>query len=218
MDWIAVLPADCPEDLVAGILRSAAERGWNGAASRGQEQVVVTVSGARDATELASVLPRQIDRDVLPLLSRGEYRRFGIRRALMAWLVRGLGLLVALTVLIPIVGFLRPPAVAVAEPDQIRVAAVGEILEDAARTVRFQRRPVLVIRLEDDQYYALGATCSYTEECQLEWIAERHEIVCPCHGDAFDVFGNVLQGPASIPLRRYTIERIGNDLFLARGD
>jgi nitrite reductase/ring-hydroxylating ferredoxin subunit len=212
MDWISVLPADCSEELLAGILHGVDERGWRAAASRGHEQVVVTISGADSAAEVAAVLPP--DADLQALLSRSDYARTARRRWLMVWMVRGLGILVAFGALVPILGFLAPPEASVGVPDQILVGAVGDIPENGARLVRFQSHPVLVICVEGGAYFALSATCSYTEECQLEWSAERHQIVCPCHGDVFDIFGNVLQGPSSIPLRRYAVEEIDGRLYL----
>jgi len=214
MDWISVLPTDCSDELVAGVVRGVEERGWRATASRGHEQIVVTISGADSAAEVATVLPA--DADLQGLHSRSDYARTARRRWLMVWLVRGLGVLVAFGALVPILGFLHPPEVSVGVPDQILVGAVDDIPVNGARLVRFQRRPVLVIRVETGEFFALSATCSYTEECQLEWNAERHQIVCPCHGDVFDIFGNVLSGPSSIPLRRYVVEEIDGRVYLER--
>lgn len=215
MDWISVLPGDYPEDLLAGVLRGVEERGWSGSASRGREQTVVTISGGEEASEVAAVLPAEVD--LQPLLSRSDYARVARRRWLMAWLVRVLGVVVAVVGLVPVVGFIRPPDSAVSLPDQVLVGAVDDIPTDGSRLVRVDGRPVLVIRMEDGVLHALGATCSYTEECQLEWDPLRHQIICPCHGDVFDIFGNVLQGPSSIPLRRYAVEVVDGRIYLEAG-
>ena len=216
MDWISVLPADCPEELLGGVLRGASERGWEAAVSRGREQAVVTISGPETAVEASSLLPRGVEADLQPLLSRSDYARTTRRRWLMVWMVRGLGVLVAFAGLVPILGFLAPPDVSIAVPDQILVGDVADLPENGARIVRFQRHPVLVIHADEGEFFALSAACSFTEECQLEWNVERHQIVCPCHGDVFDIFGNVIKGPSSIPLRRYVLEEIEGRLYLER--
>jgi Rieske Fe-S protein len=38
--------------------------------------------------------------------------------------------------------------------------------------------------------------------------------VCPCHGCVFDVYGNIVSGPPWAPLPSYTVERIGDRLYL----
>jgi len=215
MDWISVLPGDYPEDLLAGVLRGVEERGWSGSASRGREQTVVTISGGEAAAEVAALLPAEAD--LQALLTRSDYARIGRRRWLMAWMARGLGVLVTLAVVVPVLGFIKPPESSVAIPDQVLVGVVGDIQENAARIVRFQGRPVLVILMENGDYFALGATCSYTEACQLTWDADRHQVTCPCHGDVFDIFGNVVQGPSSIPLRRYAVKVVDGRIYLERG-
>jgi Rieske Fe-S protein len=65
-----------------------------------------------------------------------------------------------------------------------------------------------VVHHGEQRYFALSAICTHMEECRLEWDAERAQIVCPNHGCVFDLFGNVAHGPASVPLQRYTIERV----------
>ncbi|MBI5362538.1 MAG: Rieske 2Fe-2S domain-containing protein, partial [Planctomycetes bacterium] len=63
---------------------------------------------------------------------------------------------------------------------------------------------------------ALSAICTHINTCQLDWHEDRRQLVCPCHGGAFDVHGNVVQGPPSIPLATFPVERVGDELFVRR--
>ncbi|MBV8070755.1 MAG: ubiquinol-cytochrome c reductase iron-sulfur subunit [Acidobacteriaceae bacterium] len=50
--------------------------------------------------------------------------------------------------------------------------------------------------------------------CAYNWQAEKKQFVCPCHGSKFNVRGDVIEGPASRPLDRYSIKLEGNRLWL----
>lgn len=51
--------------------------------------------------------------------------------------------------------------------------------------------------------------CDVEPNAQAEWT-------CPCHGSRFGVDGRVLQGPATRPLRAFTVIRSGDALLLRR--
>ena len=117
---------------------------------------------------------------------------------------------------IPLFGFLLPPGNSPAGAGPVRVASVDQLAEGRAKLVRFENRPILLIRYGGDTF-AASASCTYMDECQLEWDTDRLQLLCPCHGDAFDVFGNVIQGPASIPLPTFAVERVEDELFVHGG-
>jgi nitrite reductase/ring-hydroxylating ferredoxin subunit len=48
---------------------------------------------------------------------------------------------------------------------------------------------------------ALDSTCSHLG-CRTRYDAEARRFVCPCHGGAYDVEGQVVAGPPPSPLRR----------------
>lgn len=66
-----------------------------------------------------------------------------------------------------------------------------KILPEGAAT------PVYVLSLEDGRYAALSPICTHLG-CTVD-IAGSH-LVCPCHGSTYDRSGQVLRGPASLPL------------------
>jgi Rieske Fe-S protein len=211
---ILVLARDSGDDLVDQVVREAERLGWRGEVSRGDEQVIVTLSGSGDPMELEDAFRRRPDVDVLPILSGREYRDLRARRRMLAGLASGLGLLTAVGAGIPVLGFLLPPKGTLADRTLVHAAKKDEVREHSAKKVLVLGRPVLLVRMDAGRYFALSAICTHMDICQLDWNPERRQLICPCHGGAFDVYGNVVQGPPSIPLASYQVEKIGTEVFI----
>jgi len=86
-----------------------------------------------------------------------------------------------------------------------RLAAPGGIVSLDAGTKR-----LLMIRSSDAAIVALDRLCTH-QSCDLDPdAAGRFDlatgvIVCRCHNAHFSTNGDVLQGPATVPLRRYDV-------------
>ena len=57
-----------------------------------------------------------------------------------------------------------------------------------------------VYRDPDGQLHAVSATCTHLG-CIVAFNDAEKAWECPCHGSRFDVDGQVLQGPATWPLK-----------------
>ncbi|MCK6447751.1 MAG: Rieske 2Fe-2S domain-containing protein [Planctomycetes bacterium] len=213
---ILILASDTPEAKLQEIVAEATRRGWRCDVSRGDEQIVVGLSGSGDVAALESALAARADVDVLPLLSHREYAFLRSRRRMMTGLVAGFGALTAAAGALPVVGFLLPPKGTLSDRSLVRAAAKAEFAERSAKKVTVLGKPILLVRLEDERYFALSAICTHMQICHLDWNEERRELVCPCHGGAFDVYGNVVKGPPSVPLQSYAIEELGEELYIRR--
>jgi len=211
---LLILARDVPPKVLDEVIRDAERLGWRGEVSRGEEQVVVALSGAGRSDELEAAMRQRPEVDVLPLLDPGELRSLRQRRRLLAGLAGGLGALAAAGAGIPVIGFLLPPKGSLEDRGLVRAGSLEELFEHEAKKVFVLGRPVLVVRLEGERCFALSAICTHMDICHLEWSGERRELLCPCHGGAFDVYGNVVHGPPSIPLATYPIERIGSEIFV----
>jgi len=213
---ILILAHDCPSETLDAILRDCERLGWRCEVSRGREQIAVGLSGPGNVRALEEALARRPEVDVLPILDREEYRRGINRRRMMGGLVGGLGMLTALGAGLPVVGFLLPPRGMLSDRSLIPAGKQSDLAQQSAHHVEVLGNPVLVVRLEDQRFYALSAVCTHMNICRLDWDRERRQLVCPCHGGAFDVYGNVVQGPPSIPLRTFPVDLIGDELYIRR--
>jgi len=213
---ILVLSSDCPPPVLEEIVREVEGLGWSCIVSHGEEQIVVSLTGEGDVAALEELLERHGEIDVVPILSQQAYGRLRTRRHMMAGLVAGLGVLTAGAAGAPLLGFLLPPKGMLADRSLVPAGSRDDIEELSARKLEVLGKPVLLVRLEHDRFYALSAVCTHMAICQLEWRPERRQLLCPCHGGAFDVHGNVVQGPPSIPLASYPVEEIRGQLYVRR--
>jgi Rieske Fe-S protein len=213
---ILVLDPHASPGLVDDVVRRAEALGWRCEVSRGEEQIVVALSGSGDPAELDAALADRADVDVVPILSHNEYRRLRLRRRLMTGIAGALGLMTAVGAGVPVIGFLLPPKGVLGDREFVRVAAKDELRRRPSKVVTLFGQPVVLVRRDGERYFALSAICTHMSVCILDWNEERGQLVCPCHGGAFDVYGNVVQGPPSVPLRAYPVEAIGDDLYVRR--
>jgi menaquinol-cytochrome c reductase iron-sulfur subunit len=214
--WLVVLPSELAEEELSGLRERMRARGWAADASRGEEQAIVAVRGPADPAELRSALAPGIEADVVPILDRARYRRLRARRRFQSALVTGLGLLIAVGLAVPLVGFLRPPPGTILAPELVRVPRADGLAVGEAALVRLAEKPVLVLRIAPGRWHAVSASCTFMDECLLEWDAARHQLRCPCHGCAFDAHGNVVRAPAALPLQRLEVVERDGALFVRR--
>ena len=70
------------------------------------------------------------------------------------------------------------------------------------------RKPVLVMRVENDQFRVFSLSCTHIG-CVLRWDNETQDLVCPCHGSRFNDRGNPTKGPAKTNLKQYQSQFLG---------
>ena len=70
------------------------------------------------------------------------------------------------------------------------------------------RKPVIVMRIENDQFRVMSAECTHVG-CTVRWDPEMQDFVCPCHGSRFDDRGAVTKGPAKTNLRQFQSQFLG---------
>ncbi|MGC4038418.1 MAG: Rieske (2Fe-2S) protein [Chitinophagaceae bacterium] len=63
-------------------------------------------------------------------------------------------------------------------------------------------------------FVALSNICTH-QGCTVEYNATRGDMECPCHGAKYSTEGAVTQGPASSPLKKYTVSVNGNSLTIS---
>jgi len=97
----------------------------------------------------------------------------------------------------------------------VRVASVESFPVGGSRMIRWGDRPVLVVRLADQEYVALeGAAPS--DGCLLEWEEDASRIVSPCTYVVYDVDGSAVTGLSTTPLQRYPVFVRDGTVYVAR--
>jgi Rieske Fe-S protein len=86
----------------------------------------------------------------------------------------------------------------------VRASVAGSALSEVggAALVQSTAGSFLVSRSAADAFTAIEATCTH-EGCTVT-EANSSGFVCPCHGSRYSRTGQVLAGPATASLRRYT--------------
>ena len=64
-------------------------------------------------------------------------------------------------------------------------------------------------------FVALTSVCTHSG-CDTNWSFSNSTYNCSCHGSKFDSQGNVIQGPATQPLKAYSTSVSGNTLTITK--
>lgn len=62
-------------------------------------------------------------------------------------------------------------------------------------------------------YVALDNTCTH-QGCSIGYSSANNNFPCPCHGSVFSPTGSVVNGPATVALKSYSVSKTGNTLTI----
>ncbi len=94
-------------------------------------------------------------------------------------------------------GFLKRIAIV---SDEILEVNVGE-----GKIVNYNGKKVGVYKNEQGDYFCINPVCSHLK-CALSFNEAENTWDCQCHGSRFDIRGNILEGPAVLPLDKIKIK------------
>lgn len=97
--------------------------------------------------------------------------------------------------------FLSPKVVL--EKSQIFNAGALENFSPGSVTLNAENK-TFIIREKEGGIYAISALCTHLG-CLTRWNENNGVIACPCHGTKFSIKGNVIEGPSSKTLPRYSV-------------
>ena len=122
------------------------------------------------------------------------------RRGFLKW---ALGFSVVATiagVLIPVIGYLWPPARrSAAGGGRVLVGSTKDLPVGQAKVLPVNDKPVIVVNTAQG-VKAFSAVCPHLG-CVVEWQAAKQFILCPCHDGRFNpTTGAVIAGPPPAPL------------------
>jgi cytochrome b6-f complex iron-sulfur subunit len=72
---------------------------------------------------------------------------------------------------------------------------------------------ILIVHPSPDEYRAFADRCTHNGK-ELDYLPGQAELVCISRGSRFDLEGEVIRGRADSPLLRYSLRRVGDELFL----
>ena len=79
---------------------------------------------------------------------------------------------------------------------QLDAVRIGE-----GRVVEIGGERLAVYRDDANQLHAVSPVCTHLK-CIVHWNRAERSWDCPCHGSRFSYDGDVLEGPALVPLQR----------------
>ena len=96
-----------------------------------------------------------------------------------------------------------------------RVASTSELPKESMKQVEVAGTPICLIHAEDDNFYAIGDTCTHEEYSLSEGDLWEMSVECPRHGSRFDVrTGQVTGLPAVIAAKTYPVTVQNGDLYV----
>lgn len=99
---------------------------------------------------------------------------------------------------------------------RIRLCAADEVKPNSARRFDVDHHRIAVVRIDDD-FYAIGDTCSHADYSLSEGEIDADERTLECwkHGSQFSLIdGEPLTLPATRPVPVYRVEVDGDGLYL----
>jgi len=95
-----------------------------------------------------------------------------------------------------------------------KLAETNDLKPGQMMRVDIDQRRILLANV-DGNFYATDDTCTH-EDASLAMGSLRCDLVkCPLHGSRFNIrTGEVLDEPADEPLKTYTLQMEGDDIFI----
>jgi len=82
-----------------------------------------------------------------------------------------------------------------------------------AHFFQFQGHPAVVLQKSPGAYIALSAICTHLG-CIVQWVPEKTEFLCPCHGGLYASDGRVVSGPPPKALPTIPVTLSGDNLLI----
>jgi cytochrome b6-f complex iron-sulfur subunit len=133
------------------------------------------------------------------------------RRRFLSNLLKLLGLTSLASFIYPIVRFLSlPRAGAAAKGLEI---AKKDVPLGQSKQIIYQNKPAIIINIRGKGFIALSRVCTHLG-CLVDYNKEKNILLCPCHGGAYNLNGNVISGPPPKPLQKFPLRVEGEQILI----
>lgn len=149
---------------------------------------------------------------IVRLKSKKEYDADLGRRDFLSLVLKGGISALLLGFIAPALAYIWPVIRRGPLKDRVKVCNVDELPVWGVKKVVISGSAVLVIRTPKG-FKALSAICTHLG-CIVNWNGQKKEIECPCHAGFFDVDGKVISGPPPKALPSYTVQVVGDEVFV----
>jgi cytochrome b6-f complex iron-sulfur subunit len=115
----------------------------------------------------------------------------------------------------PVLSFLNPPKQTEVEVNSVVVGKVVDFKPGDSKIIRFGNKPVIIIRMDDNNFRALSATCTHLD-CTVQYKKDEKIIWCACHNGKYDLFGKNVSGPPPRPLDKFSVIIKNDEIIVSK--
>jgi len=137
------------------------------------------------------------------------------RRSFLNYVLSISGLGLAVSILYPLISFLKPPKQNEAEVSSVLACKLSEIEKEEFKIVRFGNKPVILIRTAEDKLVAFSAVCTHLD-CTVQYRKDMGTIWCACHNGKYDLTGRNISGPPPRPLDPFVVTLKGEEIYISK--
>ncbi len=143
-----------------------------------------------------------------------EQRTGSKRRDFLTQVLVGWSAITFLPALIATIEYIIPPRLREQILERMNVGKISDIPENDAKIIKFNKKPIILLRSNEGQVKAFSAVCTHLG-CIVQYQTDRKVFHCNCHGSEFDTNGKNIAGPAPLPLQPYRVELSDNDVIIS---
>lgn len=138
--------------------------------------------------------------------TKRDFLKYVLGGGILAWLV---------SVIYPLLAYLKPPKQAEVEVTSVKAGKLSSIEKDSGTIVRFGNKPVILIRTAAGDMRAFSATCTHLD-CTVQYRKDLGVIWCACHNGKYDLTGRNISGPPPRPLDEYRVVVQGDEVLISK--
>ncbi|HEV7621218.1 MAG TPA: FAD-dependent oxidoreductase [Flavisolibacter sp.] len=88
-----------------------------------------------------------------------------------------------------------------------KMTALADLASGEAKVVKYEGESIALYKDENGSLHAINPACTHAK-CIVAWNSAEKSWDCPCHGARYNADGEVLTGPANIPLEKINLRQM----------